>query len=97
MTFPLNSPERASLIPVISTLLQFNAKELVEVDRAAKDPAWNSRPVKEIKRSLDKASLPNATTSISQKINDNTSAVRVSSDCNEKNAVLNLTSVSQAV
>ncbi len=56
MTFPINAPERMSLIPVISTLLQFNPKEIIEVDKSAKDPSWSSRPVKEIKRSLHKAS-----------------------------------------
>eukprot|EP01035_Chromulina_nebulosa_P018385 gene18385-24084_t len=56
MTFPIASPERLSLIPVLATLLQFNSKEISEVDKAAKDPNWNTRPVKEIKRSLHRAS-----------------------------------------
>jgi hypothetical protein len=28
MSFPVSSPERTSLVPVIAMLLQFNAKEL---------------------------------------------------------------------
>lgn len=56
MTFPINSPERMSLVPVIATLLQFNPKEIVEVDKSSKDPNWSKRPVKEIRRSLHKAS-----------------------------------------
>eukprot|EP00595_Chromulina_sp_UTEXLB2642_P001288 CAMPEP_0196768294 /NCGR_PEP_ID=MMETSP1095-20130614/42571_1 /TAXON_ID=96789 ORGANISM="Chromulina nebulosa, Strain UTEXLB2642" /NCGR_SAMPLE_ID=MMETSP1095 /ASSEMBLY_ACC=CAM_ASM_000446 /LENGTH=354 /DNA_ID=CAMNT_0042137661 /DNA_START=977 /DNA_END=2038 /DNA_ORIENTATION=- len=40
MTFPISSPERLSLIPVLATLLQFNSKEISEVDKAAKDPNW---------------------------------------------------------
>jgi GRIP domain len=31
MSFPLQSPEKVSLVPVIATLLQFNAKELEQV------------------------------------------------------------------
>jgi hypothetical protein len=62
MTFPIAAPERMSLVPVIATLLQFNPKELIEVEKSSKDPAWNSRPVKEIKRSLNRASgLSNST------------------------------------
>ena len=57
MTFPISSPERMSLVPVISMLLQFNPKEVIEVDKATKDPNWSMRPVKEIKRSLQTASL----------------------------------------
>jgi hypothetical protein len=57
MTFPVTSPERISLIPVIATLLQFNPKEIVEVDKVAKDPNSNTRPVKEIRRSLQNASM----------------------------------------
>lgn len=57
MTFPVNSPERSSLIPVISTLLQFNDKELAEVDKAVKDPNWSTRHVREIKKSVDKAAI----------------------------------------
>jgi hypothetical protein len=55
MTFPIQAPERVSLIPVLSMLLQFNIKEREEVDRAARDPAAAARPVKEIKRSLHRA------------------------------------------
>lgn len=70
MTFPINAPERMSLIPVISTLLQFNPKEMVEVDKSAKDPNWSSRPVKEIKRSLSKASSYSAPRDILQSTHD---------------------------
>ena len=31
MTFPLQSPEKASLVPVIAMLLQFNSKEMEQV------------------------------------------------------------------
>ena len=56
MTFPTHSPEQLSLIPVIATLLQFNPKENDEVDKASKETVWNRRPVKEIKKSLQRAS-----------------------------------------
>jgi hypothetical protein len=55
MTFPILSPERSSLIPVIATLLQFNTKELSEVQTALKDPYNNNRQIKEIKRNLHSA------------------------------------------
>lgn len=72
MTFPIHSQERISLVPVISTLLQFNPKESHEVERAGKDPNWSLRPVKEIKRSLHRASQSsNANSS-----NDDTSKER---------------------
>eukprot|EP01038_Epipyxis_sp_PR26KG_P005758 gene5758-7949_t len=50
MTFPLQSSEKMSLVPVIAMLLQFNAKELAEVQKVNKDPTWGNRPVKEVKR-----------------------------------------------
>ena len=31
MTYPIQSPERSALIPVIATLLQFNTEELKEI------------------------------------------------------------------
>ena len=34
MTFPMQSSEKLSLIPVIAMLLQFSRKELAEVQRA---------------------------------------------------------------
>ena len=56
MTFPI-CPERTQLIPVISTLLQFNDKELTEVQKSTQDSMWTSnRPVIEIKKSLRNAS-----------------------------------------
>ena len=57
MTFPIQSPERASLVPVIATLLQFNSKEINEIEKSMKDAvSWNARPVKEIKKSIQRAS-----------------------------------------
>lgn len=56
MTFPVTSPERQQLVPVIAALLQLNPKEITEVDKSAKEPIWAaSRPVIEIKRSLKQA------------------------------------------
>lgn len=53
MTFPVNCTERQQLVPVISTLLQFNENELSEVIKSSKEPVWTSnRPIVEIKRSL---------------------------------------------
>jgi hypothetical protein len=57
MTFPACT-ERTQLIPVISTLLQFNDKELIEVQKSTTDGVlWNSntRPIIEIKKSLRNA------------------------------------------
>jgi hypothetical protein len=51
MTFPVSAPERTSLVPVISMLLQFSAKELALV---LKEPQWGQRPVTEVKRALNK-------------------------------------------
>ncbi len=48
MTFPLAAPERWSLVPVIGTLLQFNPAEVKAAETAARNPSWNTRPVKEI-------------------------------------------------
>lgn len=50
MTFPVQSSEKLSLIPVIAMLLQFNGEELREVEKVNKDPVWGSLPVKEVKR-----------------------------------------------
>ena len=52
MTFPVNSPERNSLVPVLAMLLQFDSKELAEVDESRGASFWGSRPVKEVKRNL---------------------------------------------
>lgn len=58
MSFPTASPERSSLVPVISMLLQFNAAEILVVDKASNASAaislWTNtsstgRPVKEVK------------------------------------------------
>lgn len=68
MTFPVTSPERQQLVPVIAALLQLNPKEITEVDKSAKEPIWAaSRPVIEIKRSLKQAAemTPAKTTSTS--------------------------------
>jgi hypothetical protein len=56
MSFPVQSPERSSLVPVIAMLLQFNVRELAQAENALKEPIWSQRPVKEIKRALQKAS-----------------------------------------
>lgn len=59
MVFPVASDERQQLTPVLATLLQFNPKEVAEVEKSAKEAAWlisNPRPVIEIKRSLKNAS-----------------------------------------
>lgn len=63
MTFPIQSAERVSLVPVIAMLLQFNPKEMQEVDKATRDPNSNTRPIKEIRRSLHNASLASSTAS----------------------------------
>lgn len=57
MTFPINSSERQSLVPVIGMLLQFNSNEINEVMKAMRDPQWGSRPIKSVKK-LDFAGLP---------------------------------------
>jgi len=56
MSFPVQAPERGSLVPVIAMLLQFNVKEVAQVEKALTEPIWNQRPVKEVKRALSKAS-----------------------------------------
>ena len=56
MSFPVQAPERGSLVPVIAMLLQFNVKEVQQVEKALHEPIWNQRPVKEVKRALSKAS-----------------------------------------
>ncbi len=65
MTFPIHAPERISLTPVLAMLLQFNLKEREEVEKAARDPTAAGRPVKEIKRSLHKASSSSSSLSLS--------------------------------
>ena len=57
MSFPAQSPERQSLVPVIAMLLQFSPREKQEVDRALRDPGlglgsvWTvPRPAKEVKK-----------------------------------------------
>jgi len=50
MTFPIQSSEKMSLVPVIAMLLQFSPKELAEVQQANLTPSWVSRPVKEVKK-----------------------------------------------
>ena len=50
MKLPIAAPERMSLVPVISTLLQFSKTELEEAQGAMKVPMWSSLPVKEVKR-----------------------------------------------
>jgi hypothetical protein len=62
MSFPMQSPERISLVPVIAMLLQFNSKELAEAEQSLKDSLWSTaRPVKEVKRNLMKASYTSST------------------------------------
>jgi hypothetical protein len=60
MSFPVQAPERASLVPVIAMLLQFNVKELAQVEKALKEPFFSQRPVKEVKRALSRASASTA-------------------------------------
>lgn len=62
MSFPVQSSEKLSLVPVIAMLLQFNGKELAEVQRANREESlsvslWggkagpiHSQPVKEIRK-----------------------------------------------
>ena len=50
MSFPWQANERRTLVPVIGMLLQFSREELQDIERAENDPAWNPRPVKELKR-----------------------------------------------
>lgn len=64
MSFPMQSPERISLVPVIAMLLQFNSKELAEAEQSLKDSLWSTaRPVKEVKRNLMKAASYTPSTS----------------------------------
>ena len=58
MTFPVSSPERNSLVPVLAMLLQFNGKEMAEINKSQGGSLWGARPVKEVKRSL-RAADPN--------------------------------------
>ena len=57
MSFPVQAPERGSLVPVIAMLLQFNVKEVNMVESALKEPVWGQIPVKEVKRALNRVSL----------------------------------------
>ena len=50
MKLPVSAPERTSLVPVISTILQFSKSEIDEAESALKTPVWASLPVKEVKR-----------------------------------------------
>lgn len=50
MTLSAQSSERQALVPVLAMLLQFNAKEMAEVQKALKDPNYGMKPVKEVKR-----------------------------------------------
>ncbi len=50
MTLSAQSSERQALVPVLAMLLQFNAKEMGEVQKALKDPNYGLKPVKEVKR-----------------------------------------------
>lgn len=50
MTFPCHSQEQNTLIPVISTLLQFNSKECNEIMSSHSGLANPVRQIKEIKR-----------------------------------------------
>lgn len=52
MVFPLTAPERLSLVPVISMLLQFAPDELRQATAAARNPNFSPRPVKEIVASM---------------------------------------------
>jgi len=49
MTFPVQAPERLSLVPVIAVLLQFSVTELSEAENALKHPVWEPRAPKEVK------------------------------------------------
>eukprot|EP01041_Mallomonas_annulata_P001349 gene1349-2601_t len=50
MSFPTNSPERCSLVPVIAMLLQFSVDEVMAIEQSMKAPLpWSARPVKEVK------------------------------------------------
>jgi hypothetical protein len=51
-------------------LLQFNKHELSEAERAIKEPSWNSRPAKEIKRSLPAAKTRSSSTVTEDELND---------------------------
>jgi hypothetical protein len=50
MTLSAQTSERQALVPVLAMLLQFNAKEMMEVQKAMKDPNYGVKPVKEVKR-----------------------------------------------
>ena len=48
ITFPLGSPERLALVPVVAMLLQFTPSELKAADSAARSPTWDSLPIRDI-------------------------------------------------
>ena len=43
ITFPLQSPERESLVPVIAMLLQFSTEEAKLCESATNNPSWTAR------------------------------------------------------
>jgi len=49
MTFPIQAPERLSLVPVIAMLLQFSTLELAEAEKAIRNPVWEPRVPKAVK------------------------------------------------
>jgi hypothetical protein len=50
MTFPNQSSEKSALVPVLAMLLQFSPKEIQDIQKASRDPNFNARIVKEVKR-----------------------------------------------
>jgi hypothetical protein len=58
MTFPFQSTEKHSLVPVIAMLLQFSTVELEDISRAENDPTWNPKPIRELKRTTSGGSPP---------------------------------------
>lgn len=48
MTFPIQAPERVSLVPVISMLLQFAPQEAAIAIQSAQNPRWDPKPAKTI-------------------------------------------------
>ena len=48
ITFPIQAPERASLVPVISMLLQFTQEEMKRATSATSNPTWTARSAIEV-------------------------------------------------
>ena len=48
ITFPIQAPERASLVPVISMLLQFTQEETKRATSATSNPTWTARSAIEV-------------------------------------------------